>query len=186
MAAWQARRNNPEALAARRLLAACRVGDASAAYAALIDWKRAVSASDRGASLDRLLPSDVSADLRREWTVLSRHVFGVKGNELPWSGRPLAEVLCKSGVDWIKLFAHVVLVLFCPHSTRPLPAHRGPLPVIPEDERSGLPAIPLWQPVTVRWCAVVLGSDELDRESNGQGMMAGNVNSLRPHPWQCA
>ncbi len=101
MAAWQARRNNPEALAARRLLAACRVGDASAAYTALIAWKRAVSASDGGASLDRLLQSALADDLQSEWTVLSRRIFGIQANELSWSGRSLAAAFIRArrGLD---------------------------------------------------------------------------------------
>jgi len=101
MAAWQARRNNPATLAARRLLAACRVGAASAAYAALIDWKRAVSASDGGASFDILLQSALAADLQREWTVLSRRVFGSQANDSPWSGRLLGQafVRARHGLD---------------------------------------------------------------------------------------
>lgn len=95
ISAWQARRNNPEARAARRLLAACRTGDACAAYAALIDWKRAVSASHGGASLDMLLQSDLGEDLQREWTVLSRRVFGIKASDSPWSGRPLGEAFAR-------------------------------------------------------------------------------------------
>ncbi len=101
IAAWQARRNNSGARAARRLLAACRSGDASAAYAALIDWKRAVSASDGGASLEILLQSALGGDLQREWTVLSRRVFGSKAGDAPWSGRPLAEAFARTrhGLD---------------------------------------------------------------------------------------
>jgi len=95
MTAWQAQRNNAEALAARRLLVACRAGDASAAYAALIDWKRAVSAPDGGANLDRLLQSALGDDLQREWAVLSRRVFGIQASEPPWSGRPLAEAFAR-------------------------------------------------------------------------------------------
>jgi hypothetical protein len=101
IAARRARRSNPEAQAARRLLAACRAGDASAAYAALVDWKRAVSASDGGASLDILLQSALADDLQREWTVLSRRVFGSQASDAPWSGRPLGQafVCARHGLD---------------------------------------------------------------------------------------
>jgi hypothetical protein len=95
MAAWQTRRNSAEALAARRLRAACRAGDAFAAYAALSDWKRAVSASDGGAHLDTLLRSALADDLQREWTVLSRRLFGNNAGDSPWSGRPLAEAFAR-------------------------------------------------------------------------------------------
>jgi hypothetical protein len=112
-AAWQARRNNPEARAARRLLAACRAGDASAAYAALVDWKRAVSASDGGASLDIMLQSALGDDLQREWTVLSRRVFGVQAGDAPWSGRPLGQALVRArhGLDQTAHTSHAVSAL---------------------------------------------------------------------------
>jgi hypothetical protein len=82
------------------LLSACRAGDASAAYAALIAWKRAVSASDGGASLEILLQSALADDLQREWTVLSRRIFGSQTSDAPWSGRPLGQafVLARHGL----------------------------------------------------------------------------------------
>jgi len=95
IAVWQARRNNPEALAARRLLVACRGGDASGAYAALLDWKRAVSARDEATRLAMLLQSSLGDDLQREWAVLSRRVFGSQASDAPWSGRPLCEAFAR-------------------------------------------------------------------------------------------
>jgi hypothetical protein len=96
IAVRRARRSNPEARAARRLLAACRAGDASAAYAALIDWKRAVSTSDGSVSLEILLQSALGDDLQREWTVLSRRIFGSQASDAPWSGRPLAQAFVRA------------------------------------------------------------------------------------------
>lgn len=96
MTACRARRNNAEALATKRLRAACRRSDAPRAYAALNDWRRAVSANDGGASLDRLLRSPLGKDLQREWTVLSRRLYGIRASDSPWSGRPLAEAFAQT------------------------------------------------------------------------------------------
>jgi len=96
LARWQARRNSVEVVASRRLLSACRAGDARAAYVALTDWKRTVSASDGGTHLDSLLQSPPGNDLQREWLVLSRRLFGNHTSDTPWSGRSLAEAFVRA------------------------------------------------------------------------------------------
>lgn len=90
LAAWQARRDNPTALAARRFVAACRTDAADEAYSAGLQWKRAVKADE--ASLDEGLPVDVAADFKHEWNRLSRHVYGVESESPPWTGGHLAGI----------------------------------------------------------------------------------------------
>ena len=60
-----------------------------------------MSANDGGASLEMLLQSALADDLQREWTVLSRRVFGINASDSPWSGRPLAEAFARAryGLD---------------------------------------------------------------------------------------
>jgi hypothetical protein len=96
MASWQAQRNSAEGLAARRLEAACRAGEALAAYAALCEWKRVVSARHGETHLDRLLHSPPGKDLQGEWSVLSRRVFGNQASNSPWSGRNLAKAFARA------------------------------------------------------------------------------------------
>ena len=93
---WQAHRHDPEVLAVRRLLSACRASDALAAYAALVQWKQVVSARACNQDLDERLRSAHVADLRSEWRALSQHVFAVKTSESRWSGQRLAEAFVRA------------------------------------------------------------------------------------------
>jgi hypothetical protein len=93
---WQARCQDPEVLAVRRLLSACRSSDAPAAYAALVQWTRIVSASESGPDLDKLLGSAHTAGLRNEWKALSEHIFAVETSKSQWSGQQLAEAVVRA------------------------------------------------------------------------------------------
>jgi hypothetical protein len=95
LAAWRALRRNPEAVAARRLLAACRRGAPADAYAALMQWKRSACRHERGNCLGLRLEAGDADDLQREWAALSRRVFGVESSQSPWSGRQLATVFAR-------------------------------------------------------------------------------------------
>lgn len=86
---WRERRQDSEPLAATHVRSACRSGNAADAYAALLDWKRAVDGSARRGQLDALLSSGQANDLRQQWSDLSRHVFGENPDNAPWSGRQL-------------------------------------------------------------------------------------------------
>ena len=96
VARWRARRNNPEVLAVRRLLSACRSSDAPAAYAAFVQWTRIVSASESGPDFDRLLGSAHTAGLRNEWAALSEHIFALETPRSQWSGQQLAETFARA------------------------------------------------------------------------------------------
>lgn len=91
----QARWNSPEAVAARSVKAACRANDAAAAYAALLRWKRARTVCDSTAKLDSLISAEAHAQLQREWSVLSRYVFGNQAVQPSWSGTRLREVFSR-------------------------------------------------------------------------------------------
>ena len=124
MAAWQARRNSAEALAARRLLAACRADDAFAAYAALSDWKRAVSASDGGAhSTSCCNPPlaticSASGQSCRDASSATKQATR-RGRADHWP-RLLRELI----TAWTKLPTHVVRVPPYPRSIRPPLPHK--------------------------------------------------------------
>lgn len=92
LVAQPARRRDPATAAARRLLAACRTSAAAEAYAALLQWKRAVAGSLGEASLRELLPPGVAAEFEHQWSGLSRHVFGVGTSGSDWRGQRLAGV----------------------------------------------------------------------------------------------
>jgi len=96
LTAWRARRSNPEPVAARNLLAACRANDAQAAYAALLAWTRAVSASDEGVHLGAVGNPGQAHDLQDEWKTLSRYVFGINATEASWSGNRLAGAFARA------------------------------------------------------------------------------------------
>ncbi|MBM4090798.1 MAG: protein BatD [Planctomycetes bacterium] len=88
LAAQRARRSDPATAAARRLLSACRTNAAAEAYAALLQWKRAVDLGE--ARLGALLPPGAAAEFEHEWSGLSRHVFGAGPSSSSWSGQRLA------------------------------------------------------------------------------------------------
>ncbi len=89
LARWRSKRNQPTAVAARRVRSACRSGDAAAAYGALLAWKRAL-ATDTRIRLDVAIADTRADDLQREWTLLSRSIYSHGATTEPWSGRPLA------------------------------------------------------------------------------------------------
>lgn len=88
LAARRALSNDPATVAARRLLAACRSNAAADAYSAGLQWQRA--AGSEGENLGERLPPGVAADFEREWSLLSRHVYGAGSAALPWTGERLA------------------------------------------------------------------------------------------------
>ncbi len=83
IAVWKAKRNRPEAVAARRVLRACRSNEARAAHSGLLAWERASLplADLEGAEFE---------ELRSEWSALSRLLFqSEKEDEKKWSGKTL-------------------------------------------------------------------------------------------------
>ena len=93
---WQASRQDPEAVAVRRLLSACRSSDAPAAYAAFIEWARIISGSECGPSLDGLLRSAHTAGLQNEWAALSEHIFALETPKSQWSGQQFAATFVRA------------------------------------------------------------------------------------------
>jgi hypothetical protein len=93
VARWLASRralsNDPATVAARRLRAACRSNAAADAYAAGLQWKRA--AGSEGENQGERLPLGVAADFEREWSLLSRHVYGAGDGSPSWNGKRLAK-----------------------------------------------------------------------------------------------
>ncbi len=87
---WRAWRNSPEVLATRCVLSTCRANNAPAAYAAFIQWARIVLPIEGGPDLDQLLEPRHASDLRHEWQVLSKHIFGSAKSESRWSGQRFA------------------------------------------------------------------------------------------------
>jgi hypothetical protein len=81
--------NDPATVAARRLLVACRSNAAADAYAAGLQWKRA--AGSEGENQGERLPLGVAADFEREWSLLSRHVYGAGDGSPSWNGKRLAK-----------------------------------------------------------------------------------------------
>ena len=81
---WQAYHNRPEALAVRRLRAACDHGDRAAAYAAFLDWKRALAQQGRAGHLEGMMQTEVGAPLRTEWSALSRDLFAAEPPSTTW------------------------------------------------------------------------------------------------------
>lgn len=77
-----ARRNAPQAVAARRLKAACRANRPRDAYLAWLDWKRG-----SGGRLAR--ETDAQQGLHREVENLARLLFGANPHGSSWSGRRL-------------------------------------------------------------------------------------------------
>lgn len=65
---------------------------AGEAYAALLQWKRAVAESLGEASLRERIPPMATAEFDHQWNELSRHVFGVGSSGAAWRGQRLANV----------------------------------------------------------------------------------------------
>jgi hypothetical protein len=89
------RRSDRATNAARRVFNACRSNASDEAYAALLQWKRAVEECSRDVCRDDSRNSDTAAEFENEWNALSRHVYGVGINKSPWSGQRLADVFTR-------------------------------------------------------------------------------------------
>lgn len=92
---WRRHRNHPEAVAARQLLAACRIGAAPDAYSALLAWKRAAGGEAVGGASEFEVSSrppvgSLADSFQQESSVLARRVFGAGPSESTWSGDRLA------------------------------------------------------------------------------------------------
>lgn len=75
---WHAYKTDPERLAARTVVAACRSHDAIKAHTALNQWLL----------LTRAHPSTL---LDREQNILAKVCYGTEANEAPWSGQALLD-----------------------------------------------------------------------------------------------
>jgi hypothetical protein len=89
IAAWRSHHNRPEAIAARKLRAACMANDASAAYAASMAWLAARRASEEEQRIERFLEIEEQRPLGEQWWVLSRHLFAAETAATTWQGRQL-------------------------------------------------------------------------------------------------
>ena len=99
LARWRDYWNRPEAVAERRLRAACRTHDASAAYAAGMAWLAAQrtqeSAGLAGSTspttgLDVIGPDVIEPDaFREQWELLARSLFDPENGASSWDGRAL-------------------------------------------------------------------------------------------------
>jgi len=90
LTAQRARRNDPASLAARLLLAACRNNAAHEAYAAGLQWQRAVGWA--GLGLDQRLPPATAAGFAQAWSQLSAQVYATESEGPPWDGAYLARI----------------------------------------------------------------------------------------------
>ena len=88
--AWRARRVHPEAVAGKELLRACRTSDASAAYAALMRWKRCVEHRNHSGKFHLDFADWEAPELRYEWSALAVYLFDSTPEQSPWSGHDLA------------------------------------------------------------------------------------------------
>ena len=82
------RLNDPATAAGRRFLAACRSNAAAEAYAAGLQWQRITGRGEHNSS--GWLPPGIATGFEREWSLLSRYVFGGGDVSLPWEGKRLA------------------------------------------------------------------------------------------------
>jgi hypothetical protein len=88
ISAWRAYHNRPEAIAVRKLRAACAANNASAAYAALMAWRVARRASDGDDCPERFLGNE-QQPLREQWRELSRYLLAPKSATSVWQGNQL-------------------------------------------------------------------------------------------------
>lgn len=80
-----------EALAAQRIKEACRANDAARAYAASLDWKRAIMAGDDGRNLQARLVSSDGRELLAEWSKLSASLYAADVKGSVWKGAEFYE-----------------------------------------------------------------------------------------------
>lgn len=80
--------NDPATAAGRRFLAACRSNAAAEAYAAGVQWQRATGREEHNSS--GRLPPGIATGFEREWSLLSRYVYGGGDLNRPWEGKRLA------------------------------------------------------------------------------------------------
>jgi hypothetical protein len=93
LAAWerrQAQRQASEAGCFAHLLNACRVGDAKAAYNALLRWLECTHQGADSATIEDFLVHHPDADLRRQVEGLQESILGTAAN---WKGATLADAL---------------------------------------------------------------------------------------------
>jgi hypothetical protein len=93
LAAWkrrQAQRQASEAGCFAHLLNACRVGDAKAAYNALLRWLECTYQGPDSATIEDFLVRHPDADLRRQVEVLQESILG---RATSWNGAVLADAL---------------------------------------------------------------------------------------------
>lgn len=86
---WRSYHHRPEAVAARKLRAACTANDASAAYSALLAWLDASQSHDDENQLERLQGMQEQSPLHNQWRALSRHLFARDTPSSVWDGRQL-------------------------------------------------------------------------------------------------
>jgi hypothetical protein len=89
IAVWRAHHNRPEAIAARKLRAACSGNDAPAAYAALMAWLATHRAADGQDRIGLFLDMEKHRPLREPWQTLSRHLFAPETTTTTWHGTQL-------------------------------------------------------------------------------------------------
>lgn len=84
-----------EARAAKRIREACHANDAAGAYAASLDWKRAIMAHHEGRNLQARLASSDGRKLQAEWTTLSAMLYGSTGEPSVWNGSKFYELFAR-------------------------------------------------------------------------------------------
>jgi hypothetical protein len=85
----QAHHNRPEAIAIRKLRAACHSNDASSAYSALMSWATITRTNFEHDDVDFRFDSAVFRGLREQWRILSRHLFAAEREPTVWQGKQL-------------------------------------------------------------------------------------------------
>jgi hypothetical protein len=97
VAICRAHYNRPEAVAVRKLRAACTADDAPAAYAALLGWFAAQRTRQKDFTADSFLESKPQHELRSRFQDLSRTLFGADDSSIAsWRGQPLWKAFSQS------------------------------------------------------------------------------------------
>ncbi len=89
IAAWQAKRDQPESRAARQLHAACSADDPHAAYEALLSWFAAKRTVEGWNNVESFFATQPNQELYEQWQMLSRHLFADSPSTAAWDGAPL-------------------------------------------------------------------------------------------------
>lgn len=96
IAAWRTHHNRPEAVATRKLRAACAANDASAAYAALMAWLSACRAAHGEQYMELLLETEEQRPLREQLQTLSRELFASESDARSWNGKQLSNAFSQA------------------------------------------------------------------------------------------